>query len=136
MPPQDTAISPPPDPTVADAVPQSAKERVLGGFGRMLSAGSGQDPDRSPLGMAMDKEHQQRIAIAEKHYKDYQTYHGILMTGKSPDKQNANGSPADLTPEEQQKYETLEEQAKQGMKKVAGVNKDIKGNTSRRKRVP
>lgn len=117
---QDTAISPPPDPTVAGAVPQSAKERVLGTFGKMLKAGSGQDPETSPLAQAMAKEHQSRVDIAQKHYKDYQTYTGILATGIDPE----TGKP--LTAEAAEKYYTLRQQASDGLDKTAGVNKDIK----------
>jgi hypothetical protein len=108
------------DASVAATVPKSAKERILGGIGGVLSAGAGKSPDQSPLVQAMQKEHQQHIDIAQKHYKDFQTYTGILATGIDPD----TGKP--LTAEAAEKYYTLREQAGAGLEKTAGVNKDIK----------
>src|SRR5258708_4345756 len=116
--------TPPPTPdetAVADSVPQSGKERVLGTIGGVLSAGSGRDPADSPLVQAMHKHHKQRIDLAQKNYKDFQTYTGILATGIDPD----TGEP--LKAEDAEKYYNLREAASAELDKTAGVNKDVKG---------
>jgi hypothetical protein len=124
--------TPPPSPddaAVAAAVPRSGKERVLGTLGGVLSAGGGRDPSTSPLVQAMEKHHQQRIDLAQKHYKDFQTYTSILATGLDPD----SGQP--LKAEDAEKYYNLREAAAAELEKTAGVNKDVKGKLARLKMI-
>lgn len=122
-----------PPPTLDDAqpkdVPQSGKERVLGAIGGVLSAGGGRDRSESPLVQAMDKHHRQRVDLAQKHYKDFQTYTGILATGVNPD----TGKP--LTAEEAERFYNLREAASGELDKTAGVNKDIKGKLQKLKMI-
>src|SRR6266478_799883 len=82
-------------------VPRTGKERALGALGGVLAAGGGRERSESPLVQAMEKHHQQRIDIAQKHYKDFQTYTGILATGIDPD----TGEP--LKAEAAEKYYNL-----------------------------
>jgi hypothetical protein len=120
--------TPPPtldESSVAAAVPKSGKERALGAIGGILSAGSGKDPSESPLVQAMNKHHQQQTDIAQKHYKDFQTYTGILATGIDPD----TGKP--LTAENAEKYYNLRQLSGDALDKVAGSNKDIKEKLGR-----
>jgi hypothetical protein len=120
-----------PPPTLDEAqpkdVPQTGKERVLGALGGVLAAGGGRDRSESPLVQAMEKHHQQRIDLAQKHYKDFQTYTGILATGIDPD------TNAPLKAEDAEKYYNLREAASQELEKTAGVNKDVKGKLQKLK---
>jgi hypothetical protein len=69
----------------------------------------------------MDKQHQQRVSLAQKNYKDFQTYTGILATGIDPD------TGEQLEAHKAQHYMDLWEHGKAELEKTAGVNKDVKG---------
>jgi len=102
-------------------IPKSTGERILGGIGGFLEGGSGRDFRNSPLGAAVQKHYDARMAEAEMHHKNASTYAGILATGIDP----ATGKP--ISPEERAKYEAWFNAEWQAYEKIAGVDKESKG---------
>lgn len=114
--------TPPPslDQVQSTDVPLSMKERLLGGAGRLLNTGTGQDPNDSPLAQAMSAHHQSQVNLANQHLQTYKTASGVLAAGTDPD----SGQP--LTAERAQYFKDMHDQASEGLDKIAGVNKDVK----------
>lgn len=112
-------------PQIDDGAPQnvgtSVKERIGGIIGGIAAAGKGDKMEDNPLVQEMDKQHQRRVQEAQKHYKDYQTYHNALFSKTNPE----TGQP--LTAEEGERYFNLMNLSKEALTKVAGTHKETKG---------
>lgn len=112
---------------MAGNVPPSKKEKIFGALNDIISGFSGQSSDQTPLGMAINKEAQQRSAQAQLKQQSVTQLAGVLTTGIDPN----TGQP--LTPDQRTQLTQLYEKEWADFAKLAGVNKETKGKAGKAK---
>jgi hypothetical protein len=109
-----------PPPPGIDNIQPSTKDKVLGGIGGFMSAGTGLDFKQTPLGQKLQQHHDAQFSQAEMYWKLAQTAGGEIATKKD----SATGR--DLTPEEIESRQHQYQAAMDAYGKIVGVNKETK----------
>lgn len=126
---------------VMNAVPdvgRSVGERVGGGVNALLNVGTGDDFTQSPLGQALDRHHQTRVANARRHYDAATTVAAALAQG-AVDPQTGEPTGIDpstqqpMSPEQRQHYKDQLEGAWGDYQKIVGVSPEAKQTLEKHK---